>query len=310
MIKILEALLPVLLMMGLGAFCKTRGWLKQESINGLKFLATKIILPVAIFHALSTADYSSSIFKIVLIMFCMLLISFGAGFLVKGFVKPPYRKYVPFLVSVYEGGMMAYPLYTNLCGTENLSQIAVLDIAGLLFGFSVYMSLLRAVDGSEKMGVRDICLDAVKNPAFIATVLGILCGLTGIVRGLLESSAGDLYLICESMITSPLSAIILLIVGYELKPDRALMIPCLKTLLLRMAVQAVMILGVLAAVHRFAGRNQLLDLAVLIYMSAPATFSLQTFVKTEEGSTYIATTNSLYCFISIAVYAIAAFFVR
>ena len=88
------------------------------------------------------------------------------------------------------------------------------------------------------------------------------------------------------------------------------MIPCLKTLLLRMAVQAVMILGVLAAVHRFAGRNQLLDLAILIYMSAPATFSLQTFVKTEEGSTYIATTNSLYCFISIAVYAIAAFFVR
>ena len=201
---------------------------------------------------------------------------------------------------------MAYPLYTNLCGTENLSQIAVLDIAGLLFGFSVYMSLLRAVDGSEKMGARDICLDAVKNPAFIATVLGILCGLTGIVRGLLESSAGDLYLICESMITSPLSAI-LLIVGYELKPDRALMIPCLKTLLLRMAVQAVMILGVLAAVHRFAGRNQLLDLAVLIYMSAPATFSLQTFVKTEEGSTYIATTNSLYCFISILVYAAAAY---
>lgn len=306
MIKILEALLPVLLMMGLGAFCKARGWLKQESINGLKFLATKIILPVAIFHALATAEYSSSIFKIVLIMFCMLLISFGAGFLVKGFVKPPYRKYVPFLVSVYEGGMMAYPLYTNLCGTENLSQIAVLDIAGLLFGFSVYMSLLRAVDGSEKMGVHDICLDAVKNPAFIATVLGILCGLTGIVRGLLESSAGDLYLICESMITSPLSAIILLIVGYELKPDRAL-IPCLKTLLLRMAVQAVMILGVLAVVHRFAGRNQLLDLAVLIYMSAPATFSLQTFVKTEEGSTYIATTNSLYCFISILVYAAAAY---
>ena len=307
MIKILEAGLPGLLMLGLGAFCKARGWLKQESINGLKFLATKIILPVAIFHALSTADYSSSIFKIVLIMFCMLLISFGAGFLVKGFVKPPYRKYVPLMVSVYEGGMMAYPLYTNLCGTENLSQIAVLDIAGLLFGFSVYMSLLRAVDGSEKMGVRDICLDAVKNPAFIATVLGILCGLTGIVRELLESSAGDLYLICESMITSPLSGIILLIVGYELKPDRALMIPCLKTLLLRMAVQAVMILGVLAVVHRFAGRNQLLDLAVLIYMSAPATFSLQTFVKTEEGSTYIATTNSLYCFISILVYAAAAY---
>ena len=42
-----------------------------------------------------------------------------------------YRKYLPFMVSVYEGGSMAYPLYTSLCGAENLSQIAVLDIAGL-----------------------------------------------------------------------------------------------------------------------------------------------------------------------------------
>lgn len=36
---------------------------------------------------------------------------------------------------------MAYPLYTSLCGQENLSQIAVLDIAGLLFGFSIYMGI-------------------------------------------------------------------------------------------------------------------------------------------------------------------------
>ena len=65
-----------------------------------------------------------------------------------------YRKYLPFMVSVYEGGLMAYPLYTSLCGQENLSQIAVLDIAGLLFGFSIYMGMLGQVENGEKIDTK------------------------------------------------------------------------------------------------------------------------------------------------------------
>ena len=306
MIKILEALLPVLLMMGLGAFCKARGWLKQESLNGLKFLATKIILPVAIFHALSTADYSSSIFKIVLIMFCMLLISFGAGFLVKGFVKPPYRKYVPFLVSVYEGGMMAYPLYTNLCGTENLSQIAVLDIAGLLFGFSIYMGMLGQVENGEKINAKKLCMSAFHTPAFIASVLGILAGLSKVVICLIDSPFGGAYLAVEGILTTSVTAIILIVVGYSMELTKELIRPCLKTILMRVLLQTLMAIGVLWAVHLWIGDNMLLNLAIISYMSAPATFSMQTFLKKEEGSAYVSTTNSMYCMVSILVYIILA----
>lgn len=46
---------------------------------------------------------------------------------------------------------MAYPLYTSLCGSENLSRIAVLDIAGLLFGFSVYMGMLGQVETVRRL---------------------------------------------------------------------------------------------------------------------------------------------------------------
>ena len=55
------------------------------------------------------------------------------------------------MVCVYEGGMMAYPLYTSLCGSEHLSQIAVLDIAGLLFGFSVYMECWDRLKMEERL---------------------------------------------------------------------------------------------------------------------------------------------------------------
>nr|WP_303005007.1 hypothetical protein [uncultured Blautia sp.] len=78
--------------------------------------------------------------------------------------------------------------------------------------------------------------------------------------------------------------------------------PCLKTILLRVLLQAVMIAGVLMAVKYLVGGSRLLNLAVITYMSSPATFSMQTFLRKKESSAYASTTNSLYCVVSILVY--------
>ena len=149
--RILEIILPVLVMLVLGMACRKLKLLTKSGIDNMKLLVTNIMLPVAIFHALATADYSVKTWKLVGIMFVMLVVSFGVGFLLKPLMNGEYRKYLPFMVSVYEGGLMAYPLYTSLCGQENLSQIAVLDIAGLLFGFSIYMGMLGQVENGEKI---------------------------------------------------------------------------------------------------------------------------------------------------------------
>ncbi|WP_238483695.1 AEC family transporter [Anaerosporobacter faecicola] len=306
MIKVLETVLPVLVMLLLGMFCRIGGFLEKKSIDNMKFLVTKIILPVAIFHALGTTVYSKKTISIVIIMFTMLLLSFGIGFLLKPWLKGSYQKYLPFMVSVYEGGMIAYPLYCGLCGNENLSQIAMLDIAGLLFGFSVYMGLLGQVE--NQVGIHAVALikEAVKSPAFLATVLGIIVGTTGLLPSLVESAAGGVYGNVEDMLTRALSPLILLIVGYEMQPDMTLLKPCLKTIFLRVIVQAAMIVLVLGAIHQVIDQNMRLDAAVITYMSAPATFSMQSFLKEEKAGRYVSTTNSLYCFISIGVYVVLA----
>lgn len=112
--NVLKIILPVLVMIGLGISCRKWKFLSKTGINDMKFLVTNIMLPVAIFHALATADYNLETGKLVLIMFLMLLISFGIGFLLKPLMTGVYQKYLPFMVSVYEGGLMAYPLYTSL----------------------------------------------------------------------------------------------------------------------------------------------------------------------------------------------------
>ena len=252
--RILEIILPVLVMLVLGMACRKLKLLTKSGIDNMKLLVTNIMLPVAIFHALATADYSVETWKLVGIMFVMLVVSFGVGFLLKPLMNGEYRKYLPFMVSVYEGGLMAYPLYTSLCGQENLSQIAVLDIAGLLFGFSIYMGMLGQVENGEKINAK----------------------------------------------------IILIVVGYSMEMTKELIRPCLKTILMRVLLQILMAIGVLWAVHLWIGDNMLLNLAIISYMSAPATFSMQTFLKKEEGSAYVSTTNSMYCMVSILVYIILA----
>lgn len=300
--KMLECICPVIGMILLGMFCKKFKILNSSGVDNLKLLITKIILPVAIFHALATANYERSTFLLVGIMLVVLVVTFGAGYLMRPLVPKPYGAYVPFLVSVYEGGMMAYPLYINLCGKENLSKIAVLDIAGLLFGFSIYMGILGQMEEHKKPSWKGMLLDAAKNPAFAATVLGIAAGLTGTMRAFLLLPVGNVYLAVKDIITAPLSSLILIVVGFGLELRRDLLRACGRTILLRGALQGGMIFTVLFICRSLIGTDPLRDMAVILYMSAPTTFSMQTYLKNEKISTYAATTNSLYCMVTILVY--------
>lgn len=304
--EMLKALFPVLGMMLIGMFCRKSGLVSEKGIEDLKTLMTRIILPVAVFHALATAEYSLQLFGLVGLMLVFMILPFLLGYPLRPVIGKSYGRYTPFMVAVYEGGMMAYPLYASLCGSENLSQIALLDIAGVLFGFGVYMSLLALMENGKAPTMKQIVTDALHMPAFVGAMLGIAVGVSGLGKWLLGTPAGVLYSQTIGMITSPLSAMILVVVGYCIVPRKEMLRPCLKTIALRMILQAVMILGMLAAVHHFIGTSRELDLAVILYMSAPATFSMQAFIKDPDAGAYVSTTNALYCFVSVAVYAVAA----
>ena len=62
--RILEIILPVLVMLVLGMACRKLKLLTKSGIDNMKLLVTNIMLPVAIFHALATADYSVETWKL------------------------------------------------------------------------------------------------------------------------------------------------------------------------------------------------------------------------------------------------------
>ena len=67
-----------------------------------------------------------------------------------------------------------------------------------------------------------------------------------------------------------------------------------------------MIASVLFAMNQILGGDTIRDITDICYMSAHATFSMQSFLRDEDSSRYASTMNSLYCIVSIAVYAVLA----
>ncbi|MCI6756733.1 MAG: permease [Lachnospiraceae bacterium] len=306
--SVLHAVVPVIVLLGMGIVFRRSGFLSRKGIDDIKLLVSRVMLTVAVFHALATADYSIRTFQMVGVMLLIDLATFLTGFAIRRAFRPDRAKYIPYLMSLYEGGMLAYPLYVNLCGSDALSNIAVLDIAGLLFGFSVWMSMLQQQEQGTKITARGIVRSALHTPTFLGAVLGVVCGLTGIIAKLVAMPAGAVYTGVESLITAPLNALILLAVGYDIDLRPARIREVVRPILFRLLLQLTAMAAAVSAVRVLFPGNREMLLAVIIYMSVPTTFSMQTYIRDPEGSTYVSTTNSLYVLCTVAIYIAAAMY--
>lgn len=218
--NVLAIVLPVFCMLGLGMAANRFGWISRAGMDGIKLVATNIMLPVVLVDALGMAEYNKVTLLLLAVMLVQLFIATGAGYLLRPLVGGSQGRYLPFLTATFEGGMMAYPLYIALCGSEMLSNIAALDMANCIFTFTVYLALITAT-GKGRSGGGQLLSTVLRAPAMYGVVLGILLGVTGILPKIAGSRVGDVYSSLISMITTPVSALILLCVGYDLKLDRS-----------------------------------------------------------------------------------------
>ena len=144
-LRVVEMVLPVLLMIGIGYFCNRRQIFDMNGLKGLKALLGDIMLPVVLFNAFFTASYSLR----VVVVFLVVYLGFGAaialGFLLRPLVKP-YGKYLPFLVASAEGGMLGYALYGLITGSQ--SGFAAVDLGQTVFA---YTCLLYTSDAADEL---------------------------------------------------------------------------------------------------------------------------------------------------------------
>lgn len=298
--EILSKVLPVLVMIALGRLCETKQIINDEQHAGLKAIVGDILLPVVLFQAFFTADYG----KRMLLVFVLVFVGYGAalaaGYVLRRFAKP-YGRFMPLLMTSAEGGMLGYALYALLCGADQTKTYAMVDIGQTVFAYTVFLTALKAA-GGEKMTPKFIMKNIVTNKGCIGMLSGIVLGALGVYRAIDGTAAGEIISSLLSFITAPTSALILIIMGYQLHVSRQLLRPVLTTMGLRLGVLAVVcaaVSGILFAVIPF---DKGLLLALMLQYTLPAPFIIPLYADLGDDAEYVSTTLSLGTVLAVLLF--------
>ena len=298
--SILRMVLPVLVTFGLGWLCNRKKIFSGDGLIGLKAVVGNITLPAVLLNAFLTADYNGEILLTFTVVFFACWLGLLAGFALRRWMAP-YERFFPFLTTNFEGGMLGYALFGLLYAGQT-HVFATVDIGQTTFAFTVFLTVLR-VTGGQKMTAKEVLWQQAKNPVMIAIVLGVALGVSGVGRWLQTTSAWPALSSLITFIAAPTSALILIIVGYQLSFRRELMAPVLKTVGLRLLVMAALLGFTALCVFSFVPFNKPLFVAMLLAYSLPAPFIIPLYANAAEDGEYISTTLSVQTLVSIALFA-------
>ena len=304
--QILSMVLPVLTMILLGRLCAARGILNAERHAGLKSIIGDILLPVVLFNAFFTAQYDGKLLLVFALVFLSCLAALIAGYALRRFVKP-YDRYMPLLMTSFEGGMLGYALYALVAGQGQTAVYAMVDIGQTMFAYTVFLAALKSAEGG-RMSPKAMVMNMVTNKACIGMTLGIVLGALGVHTAIAPTGFGQVLAELISFITAPTSALILLVVGYQLNFSKKLMKPVVMTLALRTAVMAVVFGVVSAILFSIIEYDKLLMLALMLQYTLPAPFIIPLFADLKEDGEYVSTSLSMGTLLSVVLFVFVAAF--
>ena len=139
--------------------------------------------------------------------------------------------------------------------------------------------MLQSEDSGRKRGPSEIVQNAFRNPVFIAAVLGILSGVTGIVKMIINTEIGMLYLSMKNSITTILNSLILIAVGYDFEFDRSRVKLACRAIAVRVVIQGLLLIPVIALIRYLYSGNMFMISAAMIYMFAPPSFGMQSYLN-------------------------------
>lgn len=301
-LSVLEMVFPIVLLLGLGTLCRRKQLLTLDGLAGLKSIVGNICLPVVLFNAFFTARYSLS----VLLTFLTVYLGFGAA-LLAGFalrkLAAPHGKFFPFLLTSAEGGMLGYALYGVLMGEQ--SGFAVVDLGQTVFAYTAFLGTLTLVDGQTPSAGK-LLRNIVTNKCCIGMALGIALGVAGVGGWMLSSPAAGLVTGTISAITAPTSALVLLIVGYELELDKKLLRPVAVTVLTRLALMGGLLILVSFVIFRMIPYDPALQIALMVLYALPAPFIIPLFADVGGEGKYISTSLSVHTLCTVLLFAAIA----
>jgi predicted permease len=295
-------------MIALGALARRTNLVKREGIGALQTLVMKVTLPAVLLGAFYRASYTVNVLLIVGLMFGCSLAAWALGALARKKIQG-ISKYLPFLTTGFEAGMMGYALYAMLFGQESIREFAVMDLGQVLFVFTLYMAFLGAEEGDgATMGAR--LLELIKSPTILAIAAGVILGTTGLGVRLYASSFGAPFQAAVDFVAGPTGAVILFVIGYELDFTGLKWREVGLTLLLRIGITTILMAAMIGVLLILEPGNKLLLWAAALMFTLPPPYVLPIVSKDESSKGYVTSVLSVSTVTSVIVFAGMAALVR
>lgn len=299
MSDVVARLIPLILLLSVGALTRRIGLLDDRGVGALRNLVVNVALPSVLFVAFLETTIEAGDIGVVVGVFAFCVALYGVGLLLRRSVGGG-RDYFPFLMTGFEAGMLGISLFGSVFGVAAIGTFAVVALGHEFFIWFAFLALLlRKRDGAGSAA--DLAKAFFSNPAIVA----ILLGIAGSMLGLDESMEGPIWegllgtLGFLGAMTVPL---ILLIVGHGIRFDVAGLREAAPTVLVRSVI--LMPLAVLAAWGASAlGADPLTQAAVFTLLILPPPFIVPLYMP--EGHTeraYVTTTLSAYTLVTVAAF--------
>lgn len=300
---VLQTILPVLLMLLIGMLCRTRGLISREGINALKGVVVNITLPAVLVSAFATTRYTLMDVVVPLMMFltCFAAWALGrAGARLFGLRS----RFVPFLTTGFEAGMLGYALFGMLYGSGRTAEFARIDLGQVLFVFTLYKVLL-GMEGRERASLSGLMREMLLSPIIIAIAAGVLIGATGLYQAMVPSGLSGIFDACASFVSAPTSAIILLTIGYDLVLGDIPWRDTLKVVALRYGIMLLLGAALVALLNALWPAANL-TAAITVMFLLPPPFVLPVFADDADQRVYVSSALSVSTLAAIAGFAVLA----
>ncbi len=294
--EVIKTILPVVLMLGIGMLCRRRNLISREGVNALKGVVVNIALPAVLLNAFATTRYTLMDVAVPLMMFGVCLAAWVLGKVAARLLKMPSR-FVPFLTTGFEAGMLGYALFNMLYGSARTAEFARIDLGQVLFVFTLYKVLL-GLSGRKRADFGALVKEMALSPIILAIAAGVLLGATGLYRAMEPSGLAGVFDACTSFISAPTSAIILLTIGYDLVLSDIPWGQTLKVAAVRLAIMLALRFMFLAAVKALWPEAELTQ-AVNVMFILPPPFVLPVFADDADQRVYVSSALSVSTLIAI-----------
>jgi hypothetical protein len=309
--------LPVLLLVGLGALFRRSGFLDGGAIDGLRKLVLNVTLPAALFLAFLRTEMEAQYAIIVISVFgaCLLMLALGPRLRRAAGVR---SEAMPSLMAGFEAGMIGYALYSAIFGVEELYRFAVVDLGQVLFVFFILAPVVMRWASGQAPPISETATAFVKTPVIIAIVAGVAASLVGLADPLAShpiTNAGLETLALLAAVTTPAIAIV---IGYSTSFSAGSLSDPARTLAVRLPIWIVA-----AAVFNWLvidmwlGLDRLFQAAVMTMAVLPPPFVVPLYMARARGRDlsddpdhdYLANTLSLATIVTlVAITAVGVFY--